>query len=475
MAAGSKSNIRKFNNRGGLGGLTIIFFAGLLIYVIISIVNYYSKKHITGYEVTTGSLSQNNTYRAITLRKERVVNSSSSGPVYYFAMEDRHVAKGDLVCITDESDTLADSRGLNDSSTSVLTDIDYSKLRNEISSFQSSFDERSFLSVYDFSSSIRGSVSKLVNSSYLNSISDIGSQSGAFKYQFAPESGTVIYSIDGFENLTLEQMKPEYFDEEEYTPEYFTSRDIITTGSPCYKLSTDEDWQIVIQVADEKTAKELEKEEYIEVRFLKNQATAWGQVARYTDNEGNCFVSLSFTNSMINFASDRFLYVELITDAVKGLKIPSSAILDKDFYTIDSSYIYKNDQGKYGVDRKTILEDGSVSTEFIATNIYAKLHEKDEDGNETGFDTYYIDTDSLSAGDVIIAPDSKEEFSVGMTSSLHGVYNINKGYADFCVIDIMESNESYAIVQSNTSYGLREHDYIVLDAETVINNEIIYK
>ena len=59
--------------------------------------------------------------------------------------------------------------------------------------------------------------------------------------------------------------------------------------------------------------------------------------------------------------------------------------------------------------------------------------------------------------------------------SLIGVYNINKGYADFTAITILSSNEEYAIVKSNTTYGLSEYDYIVLDASTVNADDFVYE
>ena len=56
-----------------------------------------------------------------------------------------------------------------------------------------------------------------------------------------------------------------------------------------------------------------------------------------------------------------------------------------------------------------------------------------------------------------------------------GVYNINKGYADFKQIIILAQNDEYSIVKSNTTYGLNVYDYIVLDAETVNDNDFIYE
>jgi hypothetical protein len=68
-----------------------------------------------------------------------------------------------------------------------------------------------------------------------------------------------------------------------------------------------------------------------------------------------------------------------------------------------------------------------------------------------------------------------EKYAISKTGSLIGVYNINKGYADFKQITILYQNEEYAIVKPNTVYGLNVYDYIVLDAATVSDNQFIYQ
>ena len=55
-----------------------------------------------------------------------------------------------------------------------------------------------------------------------------------------------------------------------------------------------------------------------------------------------------------------------------------------------------------------------------------------------------------------------------------GVYNINKGYADFTEITILSQNDEYSIIKSNTKYGLSDYDYIVLDAEMVEEDDLLY-
>ena len=50
-----------------------------------------------------------------------------------------------------------------------------------------------------------------------------------------------------------------------------------------------------------------------------------------------------------------------------------------------------------------------------------------------------------------------------------------KLFGCFKQINILYQNEEYSIVESNTQYGLNVYDYIVLDASTVNEDDIIYE
>ena len=217
-------------------------------------------------------------------------------------------------------------------------------------------------------------------------------------------------------------------------------------------------------MTDQEKAEELLEEEYVKVKFLKNQDTSWGRVESYTTPDGDTFVKLTFTNSMVTFCTDRFIDIELILEDEEGLKIPNSSIVEKEFFIVPKEYVTQGgNSNSYGVMKETYLEDGSASTEFIETTIY----------NETETD-YYLDDMVLRIGDYIIKPESTEKYAISKRGSLTGVYNINKGYADFKQINILYQNDEYSIVKSNTQYGLSVYDYIVLDASTVEDDEFIY-
>ena len=168
---------------------------------------------------------------------------------------------------------------------------------------------------------------------------------------------------------------------------------------------------------------------------------------------------------MITFSSERFVEIELLDNAKEGLKIPNSAVVERTFYLIPEEYLTKGgNSGDDGFNREAYLEDGTLSTEFVPATIYNNV-----DGN------LYVDESVFKVGDYIIKPEDGERYPVSKQASLIGVYNINKGYADFKTITILNQNEEYAIVRSNSEYGLSVYDYIALKGDSVTENDFIYE
>lgn len=442
----------------------MVIFAALFIYILICVFGYFTQKHIVPYEVKEGSLSTNNIYQGIALREEEIVTATQAGYINYYAREGERVGVGNLIYTLDESGKLAEYLNAEKAGENSLSDQDLYELKTEILGFVSNFDETDFSSVYDFKYDVKGTVLKLANANILDNIDEINNAgiSDMISFCTAPSTGIVIYSTDGMEALSFEQITTAHFEKENYEKIQLISNELIANGDPVYKLSKSEDWSIVIPVEKEK-AEELLELEYVKVKFLKNQATSWGEVSTYTNPDGETFVKLGFTNSMITFCTDRFIDIELITEEDTGLKIPNSSIVEKEFFIVPKEYVTKGGKsGNFGVMRETYAEDGTATTEFIETTIY---HETDTE--------YYLDDSQLRMGDYILKPESTAKEAVSKKGSLIGVYNINKGYADFKQINILYQNEEYSIVKSNTQYGLNVYDYIVLDATTVEEDEII--
>ncbi len=465
MADQNPNKITKYRRPLNIN-IGMVIFAVIFIYIVICVFMYFTSKHIVWYEVQEGSLSTNNTYEAIAIRDETIVNATDNGYVNYFAREGARVAVGDLVYTVDESGKLNDYIGISSTGENSLSQTDLAELKSDIVGFANSFDRRrNFNSVYDFKYEMEGNVLKLSNYNILESIESIQASelTGLIKQCTAVLPGIIIYSTDGYEDLTLEMITAEMFDKKNYEKTQLLSNDLVAAGDPVYKISSNEDWSLVIQV-DKAREEELLKAEYVRVRFLKNQEVSWGKVESFTNEKGDIFVKLTFTNSMITFCNERFVDIELILEDETGLKIPNSSIVEKEFFIVPKGYVTKGgNSNASGVLREAYTEEGEATTEFVEASIYNETEEE-----------YYLDGASLRIGEYIVMPETSEKYALSKRGSLIGVYNINKGYADFKQINILYNNDEYSIVQSNTSYGLNVYDYIVLDATTVSEDELIH-
>jgi hypothetical protein len=169
---------------------------------------------------------------------------------------------------------------------------------------------------------------------------------------------------------------------------------------------------------------------------------------------------------MIRYASERFIDVELLLSNQEGLKIPNRSIVTKSFFVVPQEYFTQGGaSNSTGVLVETTDEEGEKINKFVATDIYYSTEE-----------CYYICEDELTNGTKLINPSNPtngEYFTIGESEDLKGVYNINKGYAVFRMIDLLYQNDEYAIVARGTSYGLSQYDHIALDGSMITENEII--
>ncbi len=435
------------------------------VFMASKIFDFFKTSHITPYEVKVGSLAINNTYRGITIRDEQIVQAEKSGYINFYTKEGEKVSNGSMVYTIDSTGKLADLVGDNGKGENNLTDEDLLELKNTISSFSSHFDIKRFTDTYDFKDNMEGAVLKLANYKILTGIDSIKSANyaDAVKFGNAPVSGVLVYGIDGYEELKATEIDETRFDESQYISNKFHTGDLIGEGDNAYKLITSEDWSIVIEI-DEEREMQLEKENYVEVRFLENGYKSWGKIT-ILHQADKTYLKLDFNNSMITFATERFIDIELLINTQEGLKIPNSSIVEKALYVIpESYYVEGGSQGNQGFMRECVLEDGTDSVEFIEVPIYYK----DKDGN------CYVDENLLNLGDKLVKENSKEEYTVRNQAKINGVYNINKGYAEFKGITILNQNDEYAIVKSNTEYGLSVYDHIALNGDSVKEDDFIY-
>ena len=453
------------NERPVLSKFNIAVFVALLFlaYVLWNIFSYMGKEKIYRYEVTTGSLAKTNVYEAIAIRQEVVKTSPESGYIDYFARETEHIGIGDLVYTIDQSGVINDLITKNGGGDNSLTNDDLSELKKEIVSFCASYDDNNFTRTYDFLYSIDGMVLKLANKNMLEEISKINSTSDAIKLIYADQTGYVVYNTDGYESVSVNGLTSELFDKTQYEKNQLISTSLVDKDSQTYKLITSDDWQIAIELTEER-AKELEQDGFVTVRFLEDQREITAPI-EIVQNGTEFFGVISFNNSVPAYATERFIEIELITQEEVGLKIPLTSLVRKEFYLVPKEYaLFESGEDSYYFIRKTFKEDGTLSSETVSLHVYDEI-----DGY------YYVNDEALSIGDYLLMDSGQSEYAVAKKGELIGVYNINMGYADFRKVTILYQNEEYAIVEKGQQYGLKQYDFIVLNSESVNEDDFIYE
>lgn len=445
--------------------MEFIIFGSIAIYIVVIVLTYFNTEPIHGYEIQMGSLSTSKTYTGIALRQEEIITSEYTGYINFYVREGERVSTRDVVYSIDESGRLVTMLNNGELGENNYSDEELKEFRSEIIQYDRTFDATDYRTIYNFKYDLEGSVMKLVNLDMYANMETLNQSNLGNMVNLCTtgKTGYVVYYTDGYEGLSAETLTIEHFDQNNYEKKRIINNDLISeTTTPVCKMITEEQWSVVIPIEEERAA-ELDSEEYVKIKFIKTQETAWPKVDILRKADGT-YAILSFQHSCKAFCSERFIELELNVNDQKGLKIPNSAIVEKEFFVIPADYMSKGgSNGNYGVLKESFDEKGNPIYDFVETNVYSKTDEE-----------FYVDNIDLKIGDYIRKPDSTAKMAISKSDTLIGVYNMNKGYADFKQITILCQNDEYSIVSSNTQYGLTVYDRIVLDASSVNSDDFIY-
>lgn len=467
--------------------IATIMFGALFVYMIVTVILYSTSSHVTSYQVTVGPLTKNPVCTALAIREEQIVPAGASGYVEYYAREGMQVRKnGSVYAITN---TRKEVKSVE------LSEEQLEKMRSNMANFSYGFSGSDFYDAYSFKYELQGSILQAAGimeqgSADSKGEADTDEETGALvgeevgsmvalgrqSVYTAPEAGIVVYSTDGYESLTTENITEEAFNEKSYKKTDLLTSKEIAAGDPVYKVITSENWTLMVPLTD-KLAATLSGRESIKVKFTKDGESQNGSLSIVQIGNQKA-ARIQLKNGMPRYASDRFLEVELVINTQSGLKIPVSSVVEKEFYTIPRNFLAQGDNGEgKGFIREVDGKSSSV-TEFVDAVIYKEVNSKGQEigwGEEEDTSGYcYVDKETFEEGDVLKKPDSSETYTVKETDKLQGVYGMNKGYAVFRQINILDQNEEYCIVSQGTSYGLQAFDYIVLDGESVKEEEILH-
>lgn len=465
--ADKKKRVVKYRKKHNIN-VGIVIFAIIFIYMVSYVIMYMTRDKIAIYEVVFGKDAEasNKTYNAVLLRDETIYKSPSSGYLNLFVREGEKTSVDKTVYSIDESGRIKDLllNAANDENT--LTKSDLETIKNKIVTYSTSFEEKDFLSVYDFKGDVEASVMELINLNTIENMDDIlgdNQTSNVFKSIKADKSGIVSYIIDGYEDKKVENINAALFDKSKYSKSTHKSSDLVEQGTSIYKVVNSESWNVVFEL----TAQDAEKykdDDVMKIKFMQDGVVAVGDFAmKKVDSKTYGIVTLE--QYMINYLDYRFTDIQIVEEHIEGLKIPKTSLVEKEFYTIPIEYAT---EGGNSTDMGFLLEvydeNGNITTKFVTTEIY---HKTDTE--------YYVAKEIFEAGNILLKPNSTDTYVISNIATLQGVYNINNGYCIFREINIIGETSEYYIVESGTTYGLLVYDHIVLDSSKVSEDQIVYQ
>lgn len=460
-----KQNIVRMNRFRGMN-IGVVVFLIIIIYVIFNIFSYLTSNPIAEYEVGQGTIATNHVYRGMIIRNETVVNAGKGGYINYYLKNGSRAAANDIIFSIDTNGDLSNKIISQSSDGSKLSTSDLSDISGKIDSFRNYYDANSFGTVENFKNELSSRLGQTLAVSALKDLSDIvnDAQSNNTFYQVKSEQpGLVVYEIDGYEGVTVDNFKPEMLKNSDYKKQVLDERTEVKASDAAYKRINSESWSVILPVSED-FVHSLKDSEYIKVRFCKDDYTVTVPFT-LVKKEGGFYLNLSMKTAMIRYVHDRFLDVELVVSEKTGLKIPNTAIITKSFFKIPKKYF--TDDGESS--SLGVFVMSKTSKKGGADLLHPTIYSVDKN-------YYYIDDETIKEGDILIRKDSSDTYTVGgETGKLTGVYNINKGYAVFKQIEILSQNENYTIVEPKTDYGIALYDHIALDGSRIRENQMVLK
>ncbi len=454
-------SIKKFKKKRELN-LGIFLFAIVFIYLVVTVILYFTRGSISVYEVREGSIVRDNSYTGLIIRQETTVNAEESGYVSYFQNGNSKIKAGTNIYAISQEPLDTESVSDEEENSGRISEEVQSAIALQLQNFNENYDSNDFTSVYSLKNEISSALQNAYSETRMEHLGAVIAASSLDVNTYrSTQDGIIAFTVDGYESLTKDTFLAENFDNTAYESTTLADQMKISKGDPVYRLITSEDWSVILPLEKE-TAEQLIADEVssVRVRIDKDSETMQADFS-VIERDGQYYGCLDFDNSMIRYAEDRFLNVELILEDESGLKIPRSSVVEEKFYVIPEDYITT---GGNSSSEGVMVRQDNDSVEFTSVDIYDS-----SDGEVC------ISRDNISEGALLVKPESNETYTVGKTKSLKGVYNINRGYAVFKKVSILCENDEYYIVQEGEAYGLSNYDHIVQNGSSVDPEEVVFQ
>lgn len=440
-----------------------IVFIAVFVYLAAQVIGYLVKDQIEVYEIEAPiTYSLNPTYTGIITRTEINYMLEQEGYVNYYVYEGKKARVGATVLTVDETGEFSTLLKKFYPEGISMGEENLASIKESLVRSSSSYSGEAFQKFYEDKYYINASVLETLNLSALDAM-DTETVSG-FKEVTTPVSGFILYQKDSFDNRTPKDITMQDFDKTTYQKERFGSEQKRAANTFAYKCVPNDSFQITFPISEE-DEQIYGEDSYITIYLDALDVTVNGSFSLTTSSDGQRMGVIELNKYGSSYLDERYIDFSIEAKDIAGLRIPVSSIVTKELFTIPKDYLTTGGESSSRGVNKAVNYNGQSSVSFTAVTVM-----KTED------EVYLIRSADIQAGDVLVKPDSGEQYTVGEKESMTGVYSVNQGYTVFRRADVLGKTKDggYYIIDSSIANGINAYDRIVLDASLTEEDQIIY-
>lgn len=451
----------------------VLFLAVIFIYLVISFIMYMTKEKVLTYEVCAGQLVSDNTFSGVVIYDEHAEYAAKSGYINYFLKDNERAGANTVIGMLDETGSISarlaeTARNHPDGGINAAT---LNNIEHRLTAYSKEYQALEFYQAYRVLDDI-SSILTEYNAGYMvESLMTLLEEENNFVSLIKPSQSTMVsFYMDSMFGLTENLVNKDTFNQENYSGTNLKNRELIGANDILYRRIDSDTWKVVFPLTENQVS-QYASANNVTVKFLNQKIQAAAEFSILHNADGS-YGMLTLNKYLVNFLNTRFVDFEISQSSVTGLKIPLSAVCEKEFFTIPVEYGCTSDDDERDTGFLLLGYDnaGNKTRRFVDATYYA---------NDNGY--YYVSKDIFKVGDCVVMPPKEGAISlddtvyiVGTVAALKGTYCINRGYCQFRKVNILERNDEYYIVERGTTYGLSIYDHIILNAEFVTENQIIY-
>lgn len=437
--------------------LVLYFFRVLFVilviiglYIAFNFIKIFNNKSVQIYEVVTGEIVNVDRHKGFIYRDESIATCLNDGFINFYVANADRVNRGAFVYTINDIPSVINVFELNDA--------DKKNIRQNIKMYSNNITDYEFSNVYNARKSLDELINEINLVKQLENI-DIEKEINAKEKGYSKYAGLVSFIIDGYETSSIDDFTDEIIKKYD-SVKVLTQRKEVLSGDKIYKIVRSPEFVIAFDSSYDYD--NYQESNNVYVKFVYENVTTNGHIESFIGNDGKKHFKLFITEYPERFIDKRVVEFEIENKKISGYKIPIKSIVSKNCYKIPKSMVEKD----YETDENVFYKIGLNGVrERLTCNI------SKEDTNY-----YYISIDDklskLKYGDVLINR-FNDTFSLSEVSQLNGVYNMNKGYAIFKNIEIIDRTNEYAIVKKQTINGISLYDHICLNAGDIKEGDLI--